>query len=60
MNERSRLIAWDATLTIGILMFLFWNIPAHQNLIVGLVTVLILSNSVRNHINFYKLTGKIY
>jgi len=60
MKNKGKLIIWDACLVIGILLFIFWNIQPHYNLIVGFSTVLILSNCVANHIAAYKLTGKIY
>jgi len=60
MKNRTKLIIWDTVLAIGIILFLFWNIQPHNNLIVGLITVLILSNCVAKHIAVYKLTGKIY
>ncbi len=60
MSERSRLISWDAALIAGIVMFLFLQVPGNYNLIIGLITVMILSNCVRNHIAAYKLNGKIY
>jgi len=60
MTEKSRLILWDIALLIGIAAFVFGRVPEHQNLIIGLVTVLIFSNCVRNHITTYKLSGKIY
>lgn len=60
MSERSRLISWDLALTAGILMFLFLQVPGSYNLIIGLITVMILSNCVRNHVTAYKLNGKIY
>ncbi|MBD1363740.1 hypothetical protein IDJ77_07950 [Mucilaginibacter sp. ZT4R22] len=60
MSERSRLVGWDAALIAGIVMFLFLQVPGNYNLIIGLITVMILSNCVRNHITAYKLNGKIY
>jgi len=60
MNNRSKLIIWDIALTIGILLFLFWDIRESSKLIVGFMSALILSTCVRNHIAAYKLTGKIY
>jgi hypothetical protein len=60
MKDTARLIAWDTALVIGVILFLFWNIPVHHNLIVGLTTVNVFINCVRNHIAAYKLTGKIY
>jgi len=60
MTERVRLIMWDAALIIGIILFLFLSIQPHNNLIVGLISILIFSNCVANHITVYKLTGKLY
>ncbi|BAU56222.1 hypothetical protein MgSA37_04419 [Mucilaginibacter gotjawali] len=60
MNNRTKLILWDSALISGIMLFLFWNIQPHSNLIIGLITVLILSNCAAKHIAAYKLTGKIY
>jgi hypothetical protein len=60
MKQKAGIIAWDAALLIGVALFLFWNIPADKNLIVGLVTVLIFANCIKNHIAVYNLTGKIY
>lgn len=60
MNNRTKLILWDSALISGIILFLFWNIQPHNNLIIGLIAVLILSNCVAKHIAVYKLTGKIY
>ena len=60
MKDRNRLLIWDTALLVGIVLFLFWNIPAHHNLIVGFTTVNIFANCVRNHLTAYKLTGKIY
>jgi hypothetical protein len=60
MNNRATLIMWDIALITGVILYLFWNVQPHNNLIVGLITVLILSNCVAKHIAVYKLTGKIY
>lgn len=60
MNERSRLIRWDAALVAGIVLFFLLQAPERYNLIIGITTVLILSNCKRNHITAYKLSGKIY
>jgi uncharacterized membrane protein len=60
MNERSRLISWDAALIAGIGLFFLLQVPERYNLIIGIATVSILSNCIRNHIAAYKLSGKIY
>jgi hypothetical protein len=60
MNERKRLIGWDAVLIAGIVLFLFLQVPDRFNLVIGIVTVAILSNCIKNHIAAYKLNGKIY
>jgi hypothetical protein len=60
MSRRSRLMSWDAALLTGVLLFVFLQVPVQYNLTIGLVTVLILSNCLRNHITAYKLNGKIY
>ncbi|MBD1393801.1 hypothetical protein [Mucilaginibacter glaciei] len=60
MNERNRLVGWDAALIAGVILFLFLQLPEHYNLIIGLVTVNIFANCIRNHIAAYKLNGKIY
>jgi hypothetical protein len=60
MSERSRLISWDTALLTGIVMYVLLRVPELCNLIIGLITVMILSNCVRNHITVYKLNGKIY
>ena len=60
MKDRTRLIMWDSALLIGVILFFFWNIQDHSKLIVGFMTVLIMSTCLRNHIAAYKLTGKIY
>jgi len=59
-GERTRLILWDTTLIIGIVLLAFKFIPEHYMVIVGFLTAIILSNCVRNHIAAYKLNGKIY
>ena len=60
MKNRTILIMWDSALLIGIALFLFWDIQQHGKLILGFMTVLIMSTCLRNHIAAYKLTGKIY
>ncbi len=60
MKNRAILIMWDSALLIGIFLFFSWNIQDHAKLIVGFMTVIIMSTCVRNHITAYKLTGKIY
>ena len=60
MREKVGLMAWDAALLIGIALFVFLNVPANKNLIIGLVTVMIFANCIKNHIAVYKLTGKLY
>jgi len=60
MTDRIRLIMWDSALLIGIALFLFWDIQQHAKLIVGFMTILMMSTCLRNHITAYKLTGKIY
>ena len=60
MSERIRLISWDSALLAGILLFVFLQVPGQYNLMIGLVTVMILSNCLRNHITVYQLNGKIY
>jgi len=59
-SERTKLILWDTTLIIGVVLLAFKFIPEHYMLIVGFTTAMILSNCVRNHIAAYKLNGKIY
>jgi hypothetical protein len=60
MKDRSRLILWDVALLIAIALFFFWNVSEQYNLIIGIITVMILSFSIKNHIAAYKLSGKIY
>jgi hypothetical protein len=60
MKDKARLISWDIALVTGILLFIFLQLPGRYNLIVGITTVLILSNCIKNHIAAYKLSGKIY
>lgn len=60
MKARTELILWDAALVIGVLLFLFWNVSEHYNLIIGILTVMTLSFSIQKHIAAYKLSGKIY
>jgi len=60
MNERSRLISWDAALITGIALLFLRQVPEHYRLIIGFTTALILSNCIKNHIAAYKLNGKIY
>jgi hypothetical protein len=60
LNERTKLILWDAALAIGILLFIFWKVSSQNNLIIGFLTVMLLSTCIQKHIAAYKLTGKIY
>jgi len=61
INDRTRLILWDSALLLGIILLVLIRENAnHSYLITGIVTGLILSNCVRNHISVYKLSGKIY
>jgi hypothetical protein len=60
MNERSRLISWDAALIVGIVLLFLLQVSEHYRLIIGFTTALIFSNCIRNHITAYKLNGKIY
>jgi hypothetical protein len=60
MKERKRLISWDVALITGVVLFLFLQVPQQYNLIIGIITVMILSNCIKNHIAAYKLNGKIY
>jgi hypothetical protein len=60
MKSRTELILWDVALVAGVLLFFFWNISEHYNLIVGIITVMILSFTIQKHIAAYKLNGRIY
>ena len=60
MKDRTKLIMWDSALLIGIALFFFGDIQQHSKLIVGFMTILMMSTCLRNHITAYKLTGKIY
>ena len=60
MKSKTELILWDAALVIGLLLFIFWNVSEKYNLIVGILTVMILSFSTKKHIAAHKLSGKIY
>jgi uncharacterized membrane protein (GlpM family) len=60
MKNRGTLIGWDVALLAGIILLLILNSKSQEYLVAGLVTVLIFSNCLRNHIAAYKLNGKIY
>jgi hypothetical protein len=60
MKDRARLISWDIALLTGILLYINIQMPERYSLIVGISTVLILTNCIKNHITAYKLSGKIY
>jgi hypothetical protein len=60
MKDRANLISWDIALLAGILLYLTVQMPEHYSLIVGIATVSILTNCIKNHITAYKLSGKIY
>jgi hypothetical protein len=60
-NDRTKLILWDSALLLGIILLCILRVDAnHSYLITGILTGLIFSNCVRNHISVYKLNGKIY
>lgn len=54
------MILWDAAFAIGVLLFLFLKVSEHNNLIIGIVTVMIFSFAIQKHIAAYKLNGKLY
>lgn len=61
MENKGKLIIWDLALLIGIVLYInFRNNVQHYGLIIGLATVQILINCVRNHIAAYNLSGKLY
>ncbi len=60
MKDRTRLITWDIALLAGILLYITVQMPERYSLIVGLSTVLILTNCIKKHIAVYKFSGKIY
>jgi len=60
LSTKAGLILWDVALALGVLLYFFWKVSEHYNLIVGLITVMILSFSIQKHIAAYKLNGKIY
>ncbi|MEB0262160.1 MULTISPECIES: hypothetical protein [unclassified Mucilaginibacter] len=60
MKDRIRLTTWDIALLAGILLYITVQMPERYSLIVGLTTVLILTNCIKNHIAAYKFSGKIY
>ncbi|MCO5936985.1 hypothetical protein NAF17_15685 [Mucilaginibacter sp. RB4R14] len=60
MKDRTRLITWDITLLAGILLYILVQMPERYSLIIGLSTVMILTNCIKNHIVAYKFSNKIY
>lgn len=60
MTGRSKTILWDIAFVVGVLLCLFLPSESHLYLITGLVTVMIFTNCITNHIAVYKLTGKLY
>ncbi|RYU89486.1 hypothetical protein EWM62_14290 [Mucilaginibacter terrigena] len=60
MKDRTRLITWDIALLTGILIYINIHMPERYSLIVGLSTVMVLTNCINNHIAAYKFSGKIY
>ncbi|MES2278280.1 MAG: hypothetical protein V4592_19775 [Bacteroidota bacterium] len=60
LNTRTTLILWDIALIAGIVLLVFKLIPENYLVMTGFLTAIILSNTVRNHIAAYKITGKIY
>jgi len=60
MNFSNKIWLWDAALLIGIVMFFALKTSSTYNLIIGLITVQVFINCVKNHIAVYKLTGKAY
>lgn len=60
MMKNSKVIIWDLSFLVAVILFLStknWN---HYNLIIGLVAVNILRYCIKFHIDFYKIPGKIY
>jgi len=58
--KRSTVIICDTSLLIEIVLFLSIKNWGHYNLIVGLAAVNIFRYSVKYHLDYYKMTDKIY
>ncbi len=56
----SAVIALDTLLLIAIILFLSIKNWGQYNLIVGLATVYIFRYSIKHHLDYYKMIGKIY
>lgn len=59
MKNRIRLILWDLSFVVGVVLVGNLTTPRYQ-LIAGISTILILTNCITNHLIEYKLRGKIY
>lgn len=58
--KNGKIIVWDLAFLLAAILFLStknWN---HYNLIFGLSAVNMLRYCVKNHVDFYKITGKMY
>lgn len=60
MMKKSGLIGWDIASLTGVFIYNNVQMPDSYSLIVGISTVTMLTNCVKNHMNAYKLSGKIY
>ncbi len=57
--KKSKVIGWDAALLLAVILFLSTKNWGNYNLIIGLTAVNILRYSVKYHIDYYKIAGKI-
>ncbi|MFD1256264.1 hypothetical protein ACFQ3S_05605 [Mucilaginibacter terrae] len=60
MNLNYKIWLWDAAFIVGVVLFSVLKTSSTYNLIIGLITVQVFINCVKNHIAVYKLTGKAY
>jgi hypothetical protein len=60
MSSNLKIWLRDAAFVAGIVLFFVLKTSSTYNLIIGLVTVQVFINCVKNHIAVYKLTGKAY
>ncbi len=57
--KKSKVIAWDVAFVALLILFLSTKNWGRYNLIIGLTAVNILRYSVKYHIDYYKVAGKI-
>jgi len=60
MNDNIKIVLWDLALVAGIITLLSINLSLGAGFVAKIFIIQVLIQCVKNHMAYYKLTGKAY